>query len=74
MINTLVSVSIKLKVVISYIRNLNRLIIITFNSNFEFYLYYDLNVNYSIGFMREKVDFEKSIVRLFREIVFLFEK
>jgi len=33
-----------------------------------------LNVIYSIGFMREKVEYEKSIVILFREIVFLFEK
>jgi len=29
-----------------------------------------LNVIYSIDFMREKVEFEKSIERLFKEIVF----
>ena len=29
-----------------------------------------LNVIYSIGFMKEKVECEKSIVRLLREIVF----
>jgi len=33
-----------------------------------------LNVIYSTGFMREKVKSKKSIVRLFRKIVFLFEK
>jgi len=33
-----------------------------------------LNVIYSIDFMRENVEFEKSIVRLFREIVLSFEK
>jgi len=33
-----------------------------------------LNVIYSIGFMKEKVEFEKFIVKLFREIIFLFEK
>jgi len=33
-----------------------------------------LNVICSIGFMRENVEFEKFIVRLFREIVFLFKK
>ena len=33
-----------------------------------------LNVIYSISFMRKNVKFDKSIVRLFREIVFLFKK
>jgi len=33
-----------------------------------------LNIIYSIGFMREKVEFEKFIVRLFREIVLSYEK
>jgi len=29
-----------------------------------------LNVVYSIGFMKKKIEFEKFIVRLFRKIVF----
>jgi len=55
-------------------RNLNGSIIITFNYSFECRLYYDFKCNYSLGLMREKVEFEKFIVRLFREIVLSYEK